>query len=223
MPAGAASCAVNTRRSPTLRFPGRTSRRGAPASSSLPGAIKPELVEAAFERHHLMFLPEWAPQDPKRAAEIALRAEDSARRRAGLALVLPEYAKRDPAQTEAWLRELAAAPENAQTSGDLAFLTALARARFALGHTDEARRTAATAMSLGKLFAAKRDKEKPVYSFDGASELHDLAQSWGEFQPDDLAAFSSLASTPDESVRLFLMAAAVRGALRHRPGYREPI
>lgn len=100
------------------------------------GRDTPERVEAAFERHHLMFLPDWASEDPVRAVAIAQKTRDPARRRAAIALVLPAYAKVNPVQGETWRHELMAVGFSARTSDDLAFLVALARVHFALGHPE---------------------------------------------------------------------------------------
>jgi len=57
---------------------------------------------------------------------------------------------------------------------------------------------------------------------DGAAGLHDLADAWGEFHPDDLAPFVERLKDQEPALRLYLLAGAVRGAMRNRPGYREP-
>ncbi|HTX34174.1 MAG TPA: hypothetical protein VME43_04105 [Bryobacteraceae bacterium] len=52
--------------------------------------------------------------------------------------------------------------------------------------------------------------------------MHDLADAWGEFHPDDLAPFVERLKDQEPALRLYLLAGAVRGAMRNRPGYREP-
>ena len=56
----------------------------------------------------------------------------------------------------------------------------------------------------------------------GAADLHDLAESYGEFRPNDLAQFVQRLKDEDPGLRYYLLAAAARGALRHRSGYQEP-
>jgi hypothetical protein len=57
---------------------------------------------------------------------------------------------------------------------------------------------------------------------DGAGDLHDLAETYGEFRPSDLAPFVQRVKDEEPALRVYLLAAAVRGALRHRLGYQEP-
>jgi hypothetical protein len=186
------------------------------------GRDTPERVEAAFERGRLMFLPQWANEDPKRAAALAQGTKDPARRRAAMALVLPPYAKVDPVQAETWRRELMASGQAARTPDDLAFLVALARAHFALGHPEDGEQVAEAAMRLGEQFVSKRDQNRPVYMAEGAEDLHDLAETYGEFRPNELAQFVRQCKDQEPALRLFLLAGAARGTLRHRPGYQEP-
>jgi hypothetical protein len=89
-----------------------------------PGRDRPELVEAAFERHPLLFLPRQAAENPKRAAAIAESAKDATRRHAGMALVLPYLARADPRQAEQWLWTLSALDQRVETSADLEFYVA---------------------------------------------------------------------------------------------------
>jgi hypothetical protein len=184
------------------------------------GRDRPELVQAAFERHHLMFLPRWASQDPKRAAAIAEGTMDAARRHAAMALVLPWLAKVDPPKAETWLQELSAVGHVAETPDDLEFLVALARAHFALGHFEDGRQVAAAAMKVGEQLVTNRDQSRPLYSAEGANELHDLAAAYGE--SDHLAELVRLIEDQAPGLRLFLLAGGTRAALRHRPGYQEP-
>ena len=179
------------------------------------GHDTPERVQAAFERHHLMFLPRWAAEDSKRAAAIALATQDAGRRRTAMAIVLPEYAKADAIQAESWREEL----ERVQAPGDLEFLVALARANFALGHEEAGLRSAGAALALGKKLVAERDKDRPIYSAAGAEDLHDLAEIYGEFR---LSEFVGLVKDEELTLRTYLLAGAARGALRGRAGYREP-
>jgi hypothetical protein len=141
-----------------------------------PGRDRPELVEAAFERHHLLFLPRWAAENPKRAVAIAESAKDATRRHAGMALVLPYLAKADPRQAEQWLWTLSALDQRVETSADLEFYVALVRARFALDQVQDTGRIAA-AMQAGERLLAKRNASRPLCSADGAAELHDLAKA----------------------------------------------
>lgn len=187
------------------------------------GRDTPERVEAAFEKHHLMFLRVWAAEDPRRAAELAQRTKDPARRNTALALILPSYASINRSQAEAWRRELTASSRNGQTTDWLTFLVALTRANFALGHTRDAEQTTAAALHLGEELTSRRDRELPIYSSEGAGDLHDLAECYGEYRPKNLAQFArSQSKNPDPELRLFLQAAAIRGAMRHRPHYQEP-
>ncbi|HEV2446617.1 MAG TPA: hypothetical protein VGS58_11865 [Candidatus Sulfopaludibacter sp.] len=186
------------------------------------GHDTPERVEAAFERHHLIFLAEWSREDPVCAATIARRTKDPARRRAAIALVLPAYAKADSVRAEAWRRELMTGGFSARTSDDLTFLVALARVHFALGHPEDGRQVTGAALALGEQLAGKRDRSRPVYAAEGAAGLHDLADLYGEFQPNGLAPFVERLKEQEPPLRLYLLAGAVRGAMRHQPGYREP-
>jgi hypothetical protein len=200
-------------------------RRQYPALAKVPLPrvdATPERVEAAFERHHLMFLAEWAREDPVHAATIAQKTKDPARRRAAIALVLPAYAKVDPVRAEAWRRELMAGGFSDPTSDDLAFLVALARVDFALGHLDDGQQLTGVALTLGERLASKRDRSRPPYIAEGAGDLHELADVYGEFQPNDLAPFVVRLKDQDPALRLYLLAGAVRGAMRNRPDYREP-
>jgi hypothetical protein len=187
-----------------------------------PGHDTPERVEAGFERYRLMFLREWADEDAKRAAALAERVKDPVRRRAALALILPAYAKVEPAKAETWRRELMAGGLTAETPDDLAFLVALARAHFALGHSEDGEQVVKSAMGLGEQLVSKRDRNRPVYMAMGAADLHDLAEAYGEFRPNDLAQFVQTLKDQEPALRLFLLARAARGALRHRAGYQEP-
>ncbi len=204
---------------PLPRVDARPWRSGVFAAA---GRDTPERVEAAFERHHLMFLTEWAREDPVGAAAIAQKTKDPARRRAAIALVLPAYAKVDSVRAEAWRRELVAGGFSAQTSDGLAFLVALAHVDFALGHPEDGKQVTGVALTLGEQLASKRDRSRPPYAADGAAGLHDLADLYGEFQPNDLAPFVERLKEQEPALRLYVLTAAVRGAMRHRPGYREP-
>jgi hypothetical protein len=186
------------------------------------GRDRPELVEAAFERHHLMFLKQWAAEDARRAAEIARATKDPTRRLAAMALILPAYTKVDPVQAETWRHELMASGVSAETSDDLAFLVALTRAHFAMGHQEDGIQATRTALRLGEQLASKRDLNRPVEFAQGAGDLRDLADGYGEFQPNDLAPFAEFLKEQEPALRLYLLAGVVRGAMRHRPGYREP-
>jgi hypothetical protein len=184
---------------------------------ALPGPNLEDRVEAAFERHHLLFLRRWAEEDPKRAAALAQAMKDPARRRQAIALVLPVYAKVDRAQSESWARELMAGPHD-----DPDLMAALARAEFALGNTGDAMTLVDAALERGEQLWAKRDPKMPVYSADGVSALHEIADAYGEFRPDDLIPFINRIEHLDPPLPLYLLTGAVHGALRNRPGYREP-
>jgi hypothetical protein len=187
-----------------------------------PGHDTPERVEAGFERYHLMFLREWADRDAKLAAALAESAKDPVRRRAGLARILPAYAKVERTKAENWRRELMAGGLAARTSDDLAFLVALARAHFALGHPEDGEQVVESAMRLGEQLASNRDRSRPVYMAPATDDLHDLAETYGKFRPNDLAPFVQRLKDQDPALQLFLLAGGARGALRHRPGYQEP-
>ncbi|HEV3201298.1 MAG TPA: hypothetical protein VGZ73_25535 [Bryobacteraceae bacterium] len=187
-----------------------------------PGHDTPERVEVGFERYHLMFLREWAGEDAKRAAALAERTKDPVRRRTALALVLPAYAKVEPGQAESWLVELLAGGLAAGTADDLTFLAALARADFALGHTEDGERAVDFAMGFGGQLSSKRDRSRPAFYAPGAFDLHDLAETYGEFRPNSLVSFVRRVKGQEPALRLFLLAGAARGALRYRPGYQEP-
>jgi hypothetical protein len=182
----------------------------------------PERVEAAFDRHHLMFLAEWAREDPARAAAIARNTREPARRRAAIALMLPAYAKTDPLGAEAWRQELMAGGFPARTSDDLALLVALARVDFELGHPEDGNQVIGAALTLGQNLASKRDLSLPLYAAEGASDLRDLADLYGKFHPNDLTPFVEQLKELEPALRLYILAGAVRGAMRNRPGYREP-
>ena len=169
-----------------------------------------------------MFLREWADEDATRAAALAETAKDPVRRRAALALILPAYAKVQPAKAETWRRELMAGGLAARTSDDLAFLVALARAHFALGHFEDGEQVVESAMKFGEQLASNRDRSRPIYMALGAGDLHDLAETYGEFRPNGLAPFVQRLKDQEPALRLFLLAGAARGALRHRQGYQEP-
>jgi hypothetical protein len=213
---------------------GRQLRRQHPALANLPvpqvdrapwrsgviAAPGPNLearVDAAFERHHLVFLARWSEEDAKRAAALAQATKDPARRRQAIALVLPAYAKVDRAQAEGWARELMAGPHD-----DLDLMAPLARAWFVLGHPDEAMELVDAAIKVGEQLWAKRDPAQPVYAVNGVASLRDLADTYGEFRGDDLKSFVSRVEHLDPPLVIYLVAGAVRGALRHRPGYQEP-
>ena len=127
-----------------------------------PGHDTPDRVEAGFERYRVMFLREWAREDPKRAAELAQAAKDPVRRRAAVALVLPDYAKVEPGEAETLRREIMSRGLAAQTTDDLAFLVALARAHFALGHLEDGESAVGAALKLGEQLASQRDRDRPV-------------------------------------------------------------
>ena len=126
------------------------------------GHDTPELVLAAFERHHLLFLRQWADEDANRAMALAQSTGDPGRRCAAIALVLPAYSKINPARAEACRRELMASVQPARTSDDLAFLVALARTDFALGHSDDGEQATGAALKLGKRFLGTRDRKSVV-------------------------------------------------------------
>ena len=196
---------------------------GAPWRAGLilaPGHDTAERLEAGLERYRVWFLREWAEQDAKRAALLAAR--DPVRRRTAMALVLPAYAKVDAAQAEAWRGELMAGGIPARTSDDLAFLVALARVDFAMGHPEDGRTVTDAALRLGEQLASKRDRSRPPYAAEGAANLHELADIYGEFQPNDLGSFAERLKDQEPALRLYLLAGAVRGAMRRRPGYVEP-
>jgi hypothetical protein len=182
----------------------------------------PERVSAAFERHHLLFLRQWADENVNRAAMLARETRDPGRRRAALALILPAYARINQTQAETWRRELAASLQSARTSDDLAFLAALARADFALGHADDGEQVTKAAMKLGQQFLSSRNWDLPVSMAPGAAELHDLAITYGEFRRNDLTQFVRQRKNLEPQLRLFLLAGAARGAMRTRPGHQEP-
>jgi hypothetical protein len=48
---------------------------------------------------------------------------------------------------------------------------------------------AGLALTLGEQLASNRDRSRPPYAAEGAVGLHDLAELYGEFQPNDLAPF----------------------------------
>lgn len=96
------------------------------------------------------------------------------------------------------------------------------RVHFALGHAEDAKQSTAVARTLGEQLASKRDRSRRPYAADRADDLHDLADVYGEFQPNDLEPFIERLKDEDSAVRLYLLAGAVRGAMRNRPGYREP-
>jgi hypothetical protein len=154
-----------------------------------PGRDTPERVQAAFERYRLMFLRRWAREDAVRAAQIAEGTRDPARLRAAMALVIPELAKVDRAKAEGWRQELMPFESTGATLDDLNFLAALARAHFASGHPEDGERATGTMLRLGLQLIAQRDKNLPVYLVQGAGEMHDLADSYGEFRPDHLTEF----------------------------------
>ncbi|HEY3742921.1 MAG TPA: hypothetical protein VGL53_23905 [Bryobacteraceae bacterium] len=188
-----------------------------------PGRDNPDRIEAAFERHHLIFLRQWAADDPQRAAELAQKTKDPTRRNIALALVLPSYATIDRPQAETWRRQLNASIPVAKTTDELHFLVALTRANFALGHTKDGEQTTETALRLGEQLTSARDRKLPVYIADGADDLHDLADCYGEYRPTHLAQFVRRQSkNSDPELRLFLLTATARGASRHRPHYQEP-
>jgi hypothetical protein len=110
----------------------------------------------------------------------------------------------------------------ARTSDDLASLVALARVHFALGHSDDGKQVIGAALTLGEQLASKRDASGPLYAAEGAADLRDLADLYGEFHPNDLAPFVEQLKDLEPALRLYVLAGAVRGAMRHRPGYREP-
>jgi hypothetical protein len=187
-----------------------------------PGHDTPERVEAGFERYRVMFLQAWAREDPKRAAALAQVAKDPVRRREAIALVLPDYAKVEPREAETLRREIMSGGMAAQSTDDLAFLVALARAHFALGHPDDGEPVMEAAMRLGEQLASRRDRTRPVYMADGAPDLHDLAETYGEFCPTDLARFVQRVKDEESALRFYLLAGAARGALRHSASYQEP-
>jgi hypothetical protein len=175
-----------------------------------PGPNLSTRVEAAFERHHLMFLAQWAKQDPKRAMALAQATTDPARRREAIALVLSAYAKVDPEQAKALGRDLIAAAQTARTIPDMDFLVALARARFAAGSVEDGERMVEQAISIGKPSA------------DGDQALHDIADVYGEFRPGNVGPLAAKFENLETSRRLFILAGAAPGAMRRRPGYQEP-
>ena len=115
-----------------------------------------------------------------------------------------------------------ASVQPARTSDDLAFLVALARTDFALGHSDDGEQATGAALKSGKRFLGTRDRNLPIYMAEGAAELHDLAITYGEFRSSDLAQFVRQCSDQEAGVRLFLLAGLTRGAMRNRPEYQEP-
>ena len=88
-----------------------------------------------------------------------------------------------------------------------------------MGHEEAGLRSGGAAWMLGKRLVAKRNKEQPIYSADGADDLHDLAEIYGEFR---LAEFIRMVQDEDTTVRAYLLAGAARGAVRGRAGYQEP-
>ena len=200
--------------------------RTAPWRSSVqvtPERDTPARVQAAFERHHAMFLGEWAGEDARRAARIALATQDPDRRRMALAVVLPQYGKIDLAQASAWRTELAGAARRDADTGDfLSFLVALARADFALGYSEDGREIAGKAMELGKRIFAARARELPILSVDVVYDLHSLADGYGAWDAASAAEFVRRECAAVPELRVVLLAAVVRGDARRRPGYREP-
>ena len=182
-----------------------------------------ERVEVGFEKYKLMFLREWASEDPSRAAGLVMGIRDSVRRRTATALVLPAYSKVDPVRAESWLRELSTFGISAGTPADLEFIGKLARAQFALGHPEEARHLTDLAMRSAERVVSRRDRSLPAYFAEGADELYEVAETFGEFQSDKLGELLRQCVGLEPGVRLFVLSGAVRGALRHRSGYQEPI
>jgi len=113
-----------------------------------------------------------------------------------------------------------AAGFSARTSDDLAFLVALARVHFALGHPEDAGQVIGAALTFGEHLTSKRDGSRPLYAAEGTDSSHDLADLYGEFQPNDLARFVERLKEQEPALRLYLLTGVVRGAMRHRPGYR---
>jgi hypothetical protein len=174
-----------------------------------PGRDRPELIQTAFEKSRLFFLKRWALEDSQRAIGIAATAKDEDRRRAGLAIVLPLYAKIDAQGAEQWRLQL---ERDAHVSKQLPFLVSMAKAEFMLGHSDDAQSIARRAWELGT----------SIQGDEGLDELRELSDICGHFWYGDSAWYSAMIALKEPSMRLTALSEYVRGAMRNRASFREP-
>ena len=179
-----------------------------------PGRDTPELVQRAFDRHHLMFLKAWAQEDANRAAAIALAVKDQTVRETALALVLPSYARVNQSQAEAWQAELARYAT--QSGPSLEFLVALSEADFRSGYAEDARRLARQAWKRG---VTQLNGKTGVESLGELQKLEDIC---GHYWFGDESWYAEMSRIPDAAARLKLLASYTRGAVRSRDGYQEP-
>ena len=181
---------------------------------AVPGRDTPDLLQRAFERHHLLFLETWAQQDARRAANLALSTKDLDRQRTALALVLPWLTKVDAAQAETWWLELERSAQ-LESKTNLDFLVALAKADFRLGHSDEARQLAWLAWKHASPSLTRNTGDTDI---EAVLNLEDVC---GQFWFGDPAWYAATNAIGDRANRLILLASYARGALRDSAGYEE--
>jgi hypothetical protein len=169
------------------------------------GRDTPELVEKAFERADLQFLPKWAAEDAARAVGVASSIKSAAAREEGLALVLPHYERLDATRAEGQRVELARDALSG-TEASLAFLEAMIESEVILRRTEEARRIARRAWKVGV----------------GLPDLGKLAEICGRYWFGDEEFYTEINRAPDVAARLRLLARYARGAMKDQVGYEEP-